>query len=133
MPNFLTKYSAQTYALMRIVAGLLFLVHGSQKVFGLPPMAQQPPAFIQFGAGWIELAGGSLIAIGLFAGWAAFISSGEMATAYWIAHGTKHALPLLNGGELAVLYCFVFLCIAAHGAGIWSVDAARGAARPRSL
>jgi len=133
MPTFLNKYSAQTYALMRIVAGFLFLFHGSQKLVGFPAMTQQPPPWIHYGAGSIELVGGLLVMVGLFTGWAAFISSGEMAAAYWIAHGTKSALPLLNSGELAALYCFVFLCIAAHGAGIWSVDAARGAASPRSM
>ena len=126
MPAFLRKYTAETYALMRIVAGFLFLCHGSQKVFGFPGPAHEAPAFITYGAGSIELIGGILIAVGLFAGWAAFVCSGQMAVAYWMAHGTKQAFPLLNGGELAVLYCFVFLCIASHGAGIWSVDAARG-------
>ena len=120
------KYSAETYALMRIVAGFLFLCHGSQKLFGFPLAAHEAPAFITYGAGSIELIGGILIAVGLFTGWAAFVCSGQMAVAYWMAHGTKQAFPLMNGGELAALYCFVFLCIATHGAGIWSVDAARG-------
>jgi putative oxidoreductase len=126
MPNFLKTCTAETYALMRIVAGVLFLCHGSQKLFGFPAAAHEAPAFITYGAGSIELFGGILIALGLFTRWAAFICSGEMAVAYWMAHGTKQAFPLMNGGELAALYCFVFLCIAAHGAGIWSVDAARG-------
>jgi putative oxidoreductase len=126
MSTFLKKYSAQAYALMRIVAGLLFLCHGSQKLLGFPAAAHQAPPFITYGAGWIELLGGALIAVGLFAGWAAFVCSGEMAVAYWMAHASKNAFPLLNGGELAALYCFVFLCIATHGAGIWSVDAVRG-------
>lgn len=126
--TFFTKYTAQTYALMRIVAGFLFLCHGSQKLFGFPAAAHEAPAYIKYGAGSIEFFGGLLIAVGLFTGWAAFICSGHMAVAYWKAHGLKAALPLLNGGELAALYCFVFLCIAAHGAGIWSVDAARGKA-----
>jgi putative oxidoreductase len=120
------KYAAETYALMRIVAGFLFLCHGSQKVFGFPLPAHEAPAYITYGAGSIELIGGILIAVGLFTGWAAFVCSGQMAVAYWMAHGTKQAFPLINGGELAALYCFVFLCIATHGAGIWSVDAARG-------
>jgi putative oxidoreductase len=125
MSTILTRYSPQTYALMRIVTGVLFLCHGSQKLFGIPAAAHQAPAFIAYAGGSIELLGGLLVAIGLFAGWAAFICSGEMAVAYWFAHGTKNAFPLLNGGELAALYCFVFLCIAAYGAGIWSLDAAR--------
>jgi len=132
MPTFLRKYAAQTYALTRIAAGSLFLFHGSQKLFGVPAMPQNPPPLIMYGAGSIEFFGGLLIAIGLFAGWAAFISSGEMATAYWMAHGTKAALPLVNGGELSALYCFLFLCVAANGAGIWSVDGARTAATARS-
>jgi len=126
MFTLLKKHTAETYALMRIVAGLLFLCHGSQKLFGFPAAAHEAPAFITYGAGSIEFFGGILIALGLFTGWAALICSGEMAVAYWMAHGTKQAFPLMNGGELAALYCFVFLCIAAHGAGIWSVDAARG-------
>jgi len=77
-------------------------------------------------AGPIELIGGVCVMIGLFTRWAAFLCSGLMAFAYWLGHGTKGLLPLLNGGELAALYCFVFLFLAAHGAGIWSVDAARG-------
>ena len=132
MDNFLGKYTAQTFALMRIVAGSLFLFHGSQKLFGIPAMAQQPPPLIMYGAGSIEFLGGLLIALGLFTGWVAFIASGEMAAAYWMAHGTKSVLPLLNGGELSALYCFVFLFIAAHGAGIWSLDATRAAAGRRS-
>ena len=126
MPTFLKKYTSETYALMRIVAGFLFLCHGSQKLFGFPLAAHEGPAFITYGAGSIELIGGILIAVGLFTGWAAFVCSGQMAVAYWMAHGPKQAFPLMNGGELAALYCFVFLCIATHGAGIWSVDAARG-------
>jgi putative oxidoreductase len=132
MTAFLGRYTHHTYALMRIVAGTLFLCHGSQKLFGFPPLPQNPPPFIMFGAGSIEFFGGLLIALGLFTGWAAFVSSGEMAAAYWIAHGTKAALPLVNGGELAALYCFLFLFIAVHGAGIFSLDAAWAAARARS-
>jgi len=127
MSAFFRKYTAETYALMRIVTGFLFFCHGSQKLFGFPAAAHEAPAFITYGAGSIELIGGILVAVGLFTGWAAFLCSGQMAVAYWLAHGTKNAFPLLNGGELAALYCFVFLCIAAHGAGIWSIDAARGA------
>jgi putative oxidoreductase len=124
---FLSGYSSQSYALMRIVAGFLFLWHGSQKLLGFPPgMPDGVPAFITWVAGPIELVGGVLIAIGLFTREAAFLASGLMAAAYWMAHGTKALLPIQNGGETAALYCFVFLFIAAHGSGIWSVDAARG-------
>jgi putative oxidoreductase len=108
---------------MRIVAGFLFLWHGSQKLFDFPAgMPADVPAFITYVAGPIELVGGILIMIGLFTHWAAFICSGQMAFAYWMAHGTKALLPLQNNGELAALYCFVFLFIAARGGGIWSVD-----------
>jgi len=77
-------------------------------------------------AGPIELIGGTLVMIGLFAGWAAFLCSGLMAFAYWMVHGTQALLPIQNMGELAALYCFVFLFISSQGSGIWSVDAARG-------
>jgi putative oxidoreductase len=120
---FLANYSPRCYALMRMVAGFLFMWHGFQKLFGFPPgMPAGVPAFIIYIAGPIELVGGLLVMIGLVTHWAAFISSGEMAFAYWIGHGTKALLPIQNQGELAVLYCFVFLFIAAQGGGIWSVD-----------
>ncbi len=121
------SFNAQTYALMRIVAGFLFLWHGTQKLFGFPtPMPMEAPAFIIYIAGPIELIGGVLVMIGLFTRWAAFFCSGLMAAAYWMAHGTKALFPLVNGGELAALYCFVFLFISAQGSGIWSVDDAIG-------
>jgi putative oxidoreductase len=121
------SFNAQTYALMRIVAGFLFLWHGTQKLFGFPtPMPMEAPAFIIYIAGPIELIGGVLVMIGLFTRWAAFLCSGLMAAAYWMAHGTKALFPLVNGGELAALYCFVFLFISAQGSGIWSVDDAIG-------
>ena len=119
------RFNDHTYALMRIVAGLLFLSHGLQKLVGFPAPPQMPlPAFVTYGAGSIELIGGLLITLGLFGRWAAFVCSGQMAVAYWLAHGTNSLFPLLNQGELAVLYCFVFLAIAARGSGIWSIDAA---------
>jgi len=120
---FLRKFSEQTYALLRIMTGFLFLWHGAQKLLAVPtPMPMTPPAFITYTAGPIELFGGVLVMVGLFTNWAAFLCSGLMAFAYWMAHGTKTFLPFENGGELAVIYCFVFLFIAAKGAGIWSVD-----------
>lgn len=122
----MSAYNTHCYALMRIVAGFLFLWHGAQKLFGIPSaIPGDVPAFITYVAGPIELVGGVLIMIGLFTSWAAFIASGEMAVAYWMAHGTKALLPIQNNGELAVLYCFVFLLISAQGGGIWSVDAIR--------
>lgn len=121
--NFLRPYAGHTYALLRIVTGFLFLWHGSQKVLGFPGDAPSgAPPFIIWTAGPIELVGGLLVMIGLFTRPAAFLSSGLMAFAYWMGHGTKALLPVLNGGELAALYCFLFLFIAAQGAGMWSVD-----------
>ncbi len=128
MAAFMAPYTAQTYAALRIVTGLLLLWHGTQKLFGFPKeIGVEVPAFIVYVAGPIELIGGILVAIGLFTRWTAFLCSGLMAAAYWMAHGTKHLFPLINGGELAVLYCFVFLFIAANGAGIWSADSGRPA------
>ena len=126
MKLFISECSTHCYALMRIVVGFLFLWHGVQKLFGFPTgMPPGVPAFITYVAGPIELIGGILVMIGLFTHWAAFIASGLMAFAYWIGHGTKALLPLQNQGELAALYCFVFLFIAAQGSGIWSIDSMR--------
>lgn len=127
MKPFMSNYSSQCYALMRIVAGFLFLWHGAQKLFGVPVgLPSGIPAYITYIAGPIELIGGILIMIGLFTRWSAFLASGLMAAAYWIAHGTKAVLPIQNGGELAALYCFVFLFISTQGGGIWSIDAVQG-------
>lgn len=126
MAPFMKQYENETYALMRIVVGLLFLWHGTQKLFGFPvPAHDGTPAFITWVAGPLELVGGVFVMIGLFTSWAAFLCSGLMAAAYWMAHGTKALFPIQNGGEMAALYCFVFLFLAARGSGIWSVDRAR--------
>lgn len=129
MANFMRRFDQETYALLRIVTGLLFVWHGTGKLFGFPQEAPDAPAFILYVAGPIELVGGLLVCVGLFTRWAAFISSGLMAAAYWMAHGTKHLFPVLNGGELAALYCFVFLFLAARGPGMWSLDGARASSR----
>jgi putative oxidoreductase len=126
MPTFMQPFESQAYALLRIVAGLLFIWHGTQKLFAFPTAPPPVPPFVIYIAGPIELICGLLVMIGLFAGWAAFLCSGLMAAAYWMVHGAQALFPIQNGGELAVLYCFVFLYIAARGSGIWSVDAARG-------
>ncbi len=121
---FMQAYTSQTYALFRIVTGLLFVWHGTQKLFAFPmahPMADQIPAFVTYIAGPIELIAGLLVMIGLFTRWAAFLCSGLMAAAYWMMHGMQAFWPIINGGELAMLYCFAFLFIAAQGSGIWSV------------
>src|SRR5688572_24954546 len=124
MERVLGRFAPQFYALLRIVAGLLFACHGAQKLLGVLG-GQQVPMFSQFWvAGVIELVGGILIAIGLLTSIAAFIASGEMAAAYFITHAEQGPIPIQNGGELAVLYCFVFLYMAARGAGPWGVDRA---------
>ena len=126
MAELIVRFSAQTFAILRIVAGLMFALHGTQKLFGYPPMPKGmsgPLPSLMMVAGGIELICGFLIAIGFFTGIAAFIASGEMAVAYFMGHASHGGFwPLENQGELAVLYCFVFLFIAAHGGGIWSVD-----------
>jgi putative oxidoreductase len=124
---FMKKFVPHAYALMRIIVGLLFLWHGTQKLFGIPvPPQGEPAPFIIYIAGPIEFIGGLFVMIGLFTHWAAFLCSGLMAAAYWIAHGTQALFPLVNRGELAALYSFIFLYIAARGPGIWSGDAALG-------
>jgi putative oxidoreductase len=126
MERVLGNYAPHLYALLRIVAGLMFAMHGSQKLFGFPGGSEPVELASLMGvAGIIELVTGLLIAIGLFTGWAAFLASATMAVAYFMAHASQGWAPLLNQGELAVLYCFLFLYIAAQGSGIWSVDASR--------
>ena len=131
MHKWLGKYSDPLYALMRFIVGLLFACHGAQKLFGLfggfPPGTGGTAAVVSLMglAGLIELVGGILIALGLFASWAAFLAAGEMAVAYFKAHAGGGFWPIVNHGELAVAYCFVFLFIAAHGAGKWSLAAGK--------
>lgn len=127
----LSRIEGPAYALLRIVSGLLFLFHGLQKVFGMYGGTAMPLMSRAGLAGIIELVAGVLILVGLFASIAAFIASGEMAFAYFLMHAPKAFWPIQNGGELAVLYCFVFLYIAARGSGIWSVDGLRGSGRRR--
>ncbi len=124
--RYLEKYRPQILALLRIVAGLLFVEHGLSKFFGIPvpfPVHPLPPLFVAAGA--IELVGGLLVTIGLFTRLAAFIASGEMAVAYWMQHFPKSPWPVANMGEAAILFCFVFLYLSAAGPGAWSVDAMR--------
>ncbi len=124
---FMWSFNSQIYSLLRIVVGFLFLWHGVQKLFGFPdPMPAGVPAFIIYIAGPIELVGGALVMAGFFTRPAAFLCSGLMAAAYWMGHGMKALLPIQNGGDLAVLYCFVFLFISTQGGGLWSVDAVQG-------
>ena len=122
MERVLGRFGPQLYAVMRIVVALLFACHGAQKLFGVLG-GQQVELASKLGlAGIIELVGGVMIAIGFLTGTAAFIASGEMAYAYFTAHMPRGGAPIQNGGELAALYCFVFLYIASRGAGVWGVD-----------
>lgn len=123
--TFLGKYQPQLLSTLRIVAGLLFLEHGLQKIFGFPPMTMTIPpeqAAILMAAAWIELIGGALILIGLFSRIAAFVCSGEMAFAYFLGHFPRSPFPAVNGGDAAILFCFVFLYLAAAGPGPWAVN-----------
>ena len=121
--NFLSNYQEQAYALLRIVSGFLFIWHGTVKFFNYPmEFAHGPLTPLLMAAGTIEIVGGTLIMIGLFTRYAAFICSGTMAVAYWLVHGSKTFFPIVNHGELAALFCFCFLFIATKGAGIWSLD-----------
>jgi putative oxidoreductase len=123
MERWLGRYGEWIYALLRFVAGAMFTCHGAQKVLGVLGGPKVPPqAGLPFAAGAIELVAGVLIAVGLFASLAAFIASGEMAVAYFMAHAPKGFWPIQNHGELAVLYCFLFLYVAARGSGALSVD-----------
>lgn len=125
---FMSKFETQTYAALRIAAGFLFLWYGSMKLFNFPPAPAgvEMPPFIVYIGGPIEFFGGILIMIGLGTRWAAFLASGQMAFAYWMGHGTKALLPIVNHGELAVLFCFLFLFISAKGSGAFSVDSVLG-------
>ena len=120
MHRYLGRYSEIAYTLLRVVAGLMFAVHGAQKLFGFLGGRQMPIGSLFGAAGVIELVGGLLIAIGLFTSWAAFLACGEMAVAYFMVHAKDGFWPVLNKGELAVLYCFVFLYIACRGGGRYS-------------
>ena len=120
--QFLDEYKPHTYALLRIITGFLFLWHGTQKLLSFPAEFPYPLNPMLYGAGAIEIVGGALVMIGFFTRPAAFICSGTMAVAYWMAHGSNDLFPILNGGELAIMFCFSFLFIAATGAGTWSLD-----------
>ena len=134
MERYLGRFSDQAYAVMRIVIGFLFMQHGAQKLFGaLPRNPDEPRAAVDLmslmgAAGVLEFFGGALIMVGLLGGWAAFIVCGQMAVAYFTSHFPRGVMPVQNGGgELALLYCFVFLFIATRGSGIWSIDAVMSA------
>jgi putative oxidoreductase len=122
MDRWLGRYAEVAYALLRVMAGVMFAMHGAQKLFGMfggQAMTSVPKMLV---AGIVELGGGLLIALGLLTGWAAFVASGQMAVAYFTAHAPGGWSPLANKGELAVLYCFVFLYMACRGSGRYSLD-----------
>ena len=121
----LERYTPYALAVLRIVTALIFMLHGTQKLFGFPepPGQGYPPAFSLFWIGGvIEVVGGTLILLGLFTRPAAFLLSGEMAVAYWMFHAPRNPYPLLNDGDAAILYCFVFLLLVFSGPGAWSLD-----------
>ena len=127
MERILGPYSPYLYAIMRTVVGFLYACHGAQKLFGvlggLGPSGESAPLLSLMGfAGVIEFFCGLLIIVGWLTGYAAFIASGEMAFAYFMAHYPRGFWPILNGGERAVLFCFIFLYMASKGAGVWSIE-----------
>lgn len=124
MDGFLGRYSTYIYAVMRIVFGFVFMLYGTQKLFDWPSSGKPATALggLMLVAAIIELVGGFLIMIGFFSSIFAFIASGEMAIAYFMAHQPNGALPVQNGGVAAVLFCFAFLYVASRGSGVWSVD-----------
>jgi putative oxidoreductase len=131
----LDPWAPHVLSILRIMAGLLFLQHGMQKLFGFPsdPDVASPPLLSLMGlAGLIELIGGGLVTVGLFTRISAFVLSGEMAFAYFIAHAPQGFMPIDNGGDLAILFCFVFLYLTFAGPGLWSVDAIMKADVPRT-
>lgn len=126
-PFFMHRFEEVTAALLRVVAGLLFMQHGAQKLFGLFKAPDAPPGSVELFsimgfAGVLEFFGGLMILLGLLTRPVGFLLSGLMAAAYFMAHAPNGAIPVLNGGELAALYCFVFLYFAARGGGRYSVD-----------
>lgn len=118
-------WSPRLLSVLRFVAGLSFLQHGVSKFFGIPPFPMHPLPPILMAAGTIELVCGTLLVLGLFTRPAAFLASGMSAVGYFLMHAPKSFFPAENGGEAILLFCFIFLYLAAAGGGVWSVDAAR--------
>lgn len=125
LDSFYTTWTPRLLSVLRIITGFLFIAHGTQKLFNYPASAQNAPvplmSFFGF-TGILEFVGGLLILLGLFTRPTAFVLSGMMAVAYFMAHAPQGFLPLVNKGELAVLYCFVFLFLSVGGGGVWSLD-----------
>ncbi|WP_022728731.1 DoxX family protein [Fodinicurvata sediminis] len=126
MSNSLNTWAPRMLSILRIMAALIFLAHGTQKLLGFPPSDGSPAPFtLSWIAGTIELFCGALLVVGLFTRPAAFLASGLMAFAYWLAHAPQSAFPVNNGGDAAILYCFIFLYLVFAGPGPWSLDALR--------
>lgn len=128
MEDVLVTWRPRVLSILRIVAAILFIEHGTQKLFGIPATEHAPAAFSLFWfAGVLEVFGGALLLLGLFTRPVAYVLSGQMAVAYWMAHAPNSIFPALNGGDAAILFCFVFLYFVFAGPGPWSLDAKRGA------
>ena len=124
--NSLSRFQPHALALLRIATAIIFILHGTQKLFGFPTPQYQPDFLtLSWFAAAIELVGGVLLTLGLFTRATAFVCAGEMAFAYFMAHFPRSFFPAVNGGDAAVLFCFVFLYLFVAGGGAWSVDAAR--------
>jgi putative oxidoreductase len=122
--NALNRFADPVYCIARLIIGLMFACHGGQKILGFPPGGSGDPLdTLGLVGGWIELAAGFLIAFGLFTRIAAFVSSGQMAVAYFMVHGPRDFFPIVNKGESAVFYCWFFLFVFFYGPGRWSIDA----------
>jgi putative oxidoreductase len=121
------RFADPAYCIARFIVGLMFACHGGQKLLGFPPGGPPGPldTLGMIGA-WVELLGGFLVAFGFLTRIAAFVASGQMAVAYFMVHGPEHFFPIINKGELAVLYCWFFLFIVFYGPGRWSIDALIG-------
>ena len=129
------RWTNRMLAVLRIVAGGVFITFGTMKAFGVPPLPAGAPPVIPFSqvwiGSWLEVLGGTLIVLGLFTRPTAFILSGFTAVAYWMVHAPQSPYPINNGGELAVLYCFVFFYLIFAGPGAWALDGAVGGRRRR--
>ena len=128
MIDSLPAWRPYVLSILRIVAAILFFEHGTQKILGIPEPKYVPEMFsLTWVAGIMEIVGGALLILGLFTRPVAFLLSGQMAVAYWMAHAPNNMFPVLNGGDAAILFCFVFLYLVFAGPGPWSLDARRGA------
>jgi putative oxidoreductase len=134
--DFLTRYHPYMIGVLRIVTGLIFMEHGTQKLFEFPAPSERglPELFSLSGIGGVmEFVGGILVAVGLFTRPVAFLLSGEMAVAYWMVHAPRSFFPILNGGDAAILYCFMFLLLVFAGPGAWSIEGALARGDRRSF